>query len=496
MIALAGAIGTGLFLSSGGAIAKGGPLGAFLGYLFVGILVIGVMLSIAELSALVPLSGAVIRHAEYFVDPALSFAQGWNTMYSDFVSVPAELTAAAVIVSYWDTTTTAAAWIVLFGALLVAANMMFVRVYGELEFIFASLKILLIIGCNIMAIVILAGGGPNHQVIGFQYWRDPGPFVQYLNIPGSLGQFLGFWTTFNNAIYSYSGIENISIAAAETQNPRRNIPIAAKRIFWRVAGFYVISIFFVGMLVPSTDENLLNGSANASRSPFVIAATRVGIKVVPSIINFVVLTSAWSSGNSTLLGASRTIYGMAKEGHAPKVFLRTNRMGVPYVGVGLTSLFMCLGFMSLSSSASVAFEWLQDLVSVGALITWTVICIVYLRFYYGCKAQGISRDELPWKAPFQPYIAWFSMCFFFLLLLTGGYTAFIHNHWDTETFVSSYIDIPIILGLYFGYKFVKKTKIVGLKEMPIRKFIDIANNNPEPIVPPKKGWGKLNILWE
>lgn len=121
-----------------------------LGYTFVGCLVIGVMMSVAELSALVPLSGAVVRHAEYFVDPALSFAQGWNSLYSWFVSLPAELTAAAVIVSFWDSTTTAAAWIILFGALLVIANLLFVRVYGEMEFIFASLKIMLIVGLNIM----------------------------------------------------------------------------------------------------------------------------------------------------------------------------------------------------------------------------------------------------------------------------------------------------------------------------------------------------------
>lgn len=108
------------------------------------------MMSVAELSALVPLTGATVRHAEYFVDPALSFAQGWNSLYSWFVSLPAELTAAAVIVSFWDSTTTAAAWIVLFGALLVIANLLFVRIYGEMEFIFATLKIMLIVGLNIM----------------------------------------------------------------------------------------------------------------------------------------------------------------------------------------------------------------------------------------------------------------------------------------------------------------------------------------------------------
>lgn len=251
------------------------------------------------------------------------------------------------------------------------------------------------------------------------------------------------------------------------------------------------------MLVPSNDPSLLSAKAGtAAASPFVIAATRAGIKVVPSIINFVVLTSAWSAGNSFLMANARMLYGMASEHHAPKIFLRTSRFGVPYVGVCFTSLFICLGFMSLSSSAATAFQWLQDLVSVGALVTWSVICGVYLRFYYGMKKQGISRSELPWAAPLQPYTAWFSFCFFQLLLLTGGYTTFIKNEWSTETFIASYIDIPIFLCLYFGYKIVKRTRILRLDEIPIRRFIDIANANPEPPVPPKQGWRKLNILWE
>ncbi|PVH85287.1 amino acid permease-like protein [Cadophora sp. DSE1049] len=494
MIALAGTIGTGLFLGSGKAIARGGPLGAFMGYSFVGVLVVGVVLSIAELSALLPLSGAIIRHAEHFVDPALSFAQGWNSIYSSMVSLPAELVAAAVIVQFWSTINSAV-WITVFGLLLVAANLLFIRVYGEMEFTFASLKIMLIVGLNLMALVIVCGGGPDGHTYGFQYWHNPGPFVEYLGYQGSLGYFMGFWTTFSNAVYAYSGIENISMAAAETKAPRRNIPIAAKRIFFRVVVFYMLSIFMVGLLVPSNDENLLRSTGDAAQSPFVIAATRSGIKVVPSIINAVVLTSAWSAGNTGLLGGSRTLYGMAREGHAPKIFLKTNRMGIPYIAVGSISIFMCLGFMTLSEGASVAFGWLQDLVSVAALVGWMTICTVYLRFYYGCKKQGIPRESLPWKAPFQPYAAWFSLISFTVLLLTGGYVTFIHGHWDTETFVSSYINIPIFFILYFGYKFVKKTSIIPLSEIPIQHYIDIANANPEPPAKKKVGIHRFNILW-
>lgn len=412
------------------------------------------------------------------------------------VSIPAELCAAAVLFEFWESNISNAVWIVVLGVLLVASNLFFVRVYGELEFTFATLKIMLIIGINIMALVITCGGGPDHTSIGFRYWKDPGPFVAYLGYKGGLGHFMGFWTTFSNAVYSYSGIENISIAASETQNPRRNIPKAAKRIFWRVMIFYVLTIFMVGLVVPSNDDNLLQSTGTASQSPFVIAAHRAGIKVVPSIINAIILTSAWSSGNSSLLGGSRILYGMAREGHAPKIFLRTNRYGIPWLAISLFSLFICLAFLSLSEGANVAFGWLQDLVSVAALCNWMIICGVYLRFYYGMKKQGIPRSALPWAAPFQPYLAWISLIAFGILLLTGGYVTFIHGHWDTETFVSSYINIPILFFLYFGYKWTMKTKIVALKDIPIQKYIDIANANPEKEEPPKTGWHKYNFLWE
>lgn len=309
----------------------------------------------------------MIRHAEFFVDPALSFANGWNQVYADLVSVPAELCAAAVLFEFWESNISSAVWIVVLGLLLVASNMFLVRIYGETEFFCATLKIMLIIGINIMALIITCGGGPDHKSIGFQYWRNPGPFVQYLKHPGALGQFMGFWTTFNNAVYSYSGIQNISIAASETQNPRRNIPKAAKRIFWRVLIFYVLTIFMVGLVVPSNNPHLLKSTGTASQSPFVIAATSAGIKVVPSIINAVILTSAWSSGNSSLLAGSRILYSLARGGRAPKIFLKTNRWGVPWVSVTLFSLFICLAFMSLSDGANVAFGWLQDLVSAVSL---------------------------------------------------------------------------------------------------------------------------------
>ena len=135
-------------------------------------------------------------------------------------------------------------------------------------------------------------------MIGFKYWRDPGPFVQYLAIPGAWGRFVGFWRVLVSAAYAFSNVENISVAGAETRNPRHNIPKAARRVFWRIMLLYIVTIFCVGLVVRSDDPALTARSGDAGASPFAIAAVNAGIKAVPSIINAVVVTSAWSAGNS------------------------------------------------------------------------------------------------------------------------------------------------------------------------------------------------------
>ncbi|CAL5875132.1 uncharacterized protein PFLUO_LOCUS9436 [Penicillium psychrofluorescens] len=467
MIALAGTIGTGLFLGSGRALADAGPAGIF---------------------------GGVIRPAAYFVDPAFSFAQGWNVTYQYLISIPAEISAAAVIVQFWVTINNAI-WVTIFSAILFASNIFLVRIYGEVEFTFAILKVCLVVGMNIMGIVLTAGGGPDHRAIGFKYWNDPGPFVQYLGVPGALGRFMGFWSVFANAAYAYSSVETISMAAAETHAPRRNIPKAAKRVFVRVALFYIVSVFMVTLLVPSNDKMLLRSTGTAAQSPFLIAASRSHVKVVPHIINAIVLTSAWSSGNSTLLSGSRILYGLAREGQAPRFLARTSRWGVPYLGVLGIGMWMALGYMSVSATAETVFTWLQDLVACAQIMSWLVICTTYLRFYYAMKKQGIPRTRLPWKAPFQPYAAWMTLISLSIILLTGGYTTFIHGHWSTETFISAYLDIGIFAALYFGYKIWYRTKIVSLDESPVARFVEIAENDPDPPEGPKSRWSKINILW-
>lgn len=359
-----------------------------------GLVVCTMQFALGELSALFPVTGSYVRHTEMLIDPALGFAIGWNVVYGNFVSVPAELAAAQVLIEYW-TDWHPAVFITILILLTIITNIVFVGIYGEVEFAFAILKIMLIVGVILMGLVIDLGGVKGQERIGFRYWDTPGPFVVFMG-SGSWGNFLGFWTVMTNAAYSFSGVESLSVAAAETQNPRQNIPKACKKVFARIFLFYFLAVLIVGMIVPSNDANLTSSTDNATESPFVIAAQRAGIKAIPSIFNACVLTSAWSSSNQAVLTGSRILYGLALKRQAPKIFLKISRWGIPWVCVMFQSAFMCLAYMSVSSGAINVFYWFQDLTASGTLVSWGVIAACHLRLYAALKRQGVEVGELPW----------------------------------------------------------------------------------------------------
>ncbi|WVR04011.1 hypothetical protein IAU60_001010 [Kwoniella sp. DSM 27419] len=477
MIALAGSIGTGLFLSLGGAIQTGGPLGALLGYIFIGLIVCAVQFALGEVTALLPVSGSFVRHAEFLVDPALGFALGWNIVYGNWLSIPSEISAICVLFQYW-TTLHPSVFIVIFIALTAFVGLINIRWYGEIEFVFAIIKILLIVGLILLGLIIDLGGVSGVERIGFRYWSSPGPFVEYIGT-GAWGRFLGFWSVMINAVFSFSGVESVAMAAAETVNPRRTIPKAVKRVFARVSLFYVLATMVVGMLVPSNDERLGNDSGTAATSPFVLAASAAGIDAIPSIVNAVVITSAFSSSNQALLAGTRVLYGIALKGQAPRIFLRTNRWGTPYVCVGIYILFSFLAFMSLSENALTVFYWLLDLVGCGVLISWSAILFNHLRLMRAMKKQGLSPHELPWHNWWTPYSSAVGLVCCLLILLTNGWAVFTKGGWSAAGFVTSYLDIPLVLAAYLLWKVYKRTSLVKTADIPIEGVLEHIRLNPE-----------------
>ena len=466
-LALSGAIGTGLFVGAGQVISLAGPLSAVLAYFITGFNLYAVINSMGEMATWLPLPGAVPVYASRFVDEALGFTLGWNYWYQFAIGVPIEISAAALVIDYWPNGVAAAVWITILYVAIFAINCLPVRVYGELEFLLGSIKLTTIVGLMLLMFIITLGGTPTHDRIGFRFWKNPGPMNEYLET-GSLGRFLAFWKVFIQATFSYGGSEMVVVAAGETENPRRNIPKAVRRVIWRIAICYVGSIFLVTLCVSSRDHRLLNaidsGTSNAGASPFVIAIENGGIQALPSIINAVILTSALSAGNSFFYASTRILYATALDGKAPRI-LRYEKFGVPYGCVAVTAALSLFVYLNVSSSSADVFFWISNLSSVSTLIVWSSIAITYIRFYRGLKHHGIPRSSLPFRSPFQPYLAYFAVIFSSTVAFFNGFDAFFPGHFSAKTFVPPYIDIPIFLCLFLGYKFIKGTKFVKMDDM-------------------------------
>ncbi|KAJ9127077.1 hypothetical protein QFC24_001312 [Naganishia onofrii] len=468
MISIGGVIGTGLFLGTAGALKNGGPLGLLMGYAVVGSVCYAVMISLGEMVAFLPVPGGHIKLADRFIDPAFAFTLGWNYWYNWTIILPAELSAAAVLINYWNKTVNNGAWITICLLVVFAINFAGAGVYGECEFWFASIKVLTITGLIILGIILTAGGGPDKTAHGFEYWKNPGPFVQYQGIPGVLGRFLGFWAVLSQAAFSYIGTEIVAIAAGEAKNPRRNLPRAIKRVYIRILLFYILGTFVIGLLVPSNYPNLGLGSKNAAGSPFVIAIKRSGIKALPSIVNACLLTSAWSAASSDLYTSSRALYGLALSRRAPKIFTKCTKNGLPWVSVIFCALFGGLAYMSLQSSAGTVFGYFANMTAAAGLLTWWGICFLYIRFHKGMRVQGLNRRDLPYWSRFngKAAAAWYAIVMITIILIFFSWNVFLNSETDfTANFITSYLPIAVFPILYLAFKFIKKTRFVRASEM-------------------------------
>lgn len=353
--------------------------------------------------------------------------------------------------------------------MILILNIFAVSWYGEAEFWFAIIKILAIIGLIILGVVLFFGGGPNHDRLGFRYWQDPGAFRSHL-VDGDTGKFLAFWTAFIKSGFSFIfSPELITTAAGEVEAPRRNIPKATKRFVYRVFTFYILGSLVIGVTVAYNDPMLAagveSGASGAGSSPFVVAIENAGIGGLNHVVNAAILVSAWSSGNAWCYAGSRTLYSLAGEGQAPKIFTRCNRNGVPYVAVLATWLIGMVSFLNLSSSGETVFYWFTNITTVGGFINWVLIGVAYLvrltlssttklteqRFRKALKFHGML-DMLPFRTPWQPWGTYYVMFVISLLTITNGYAVFFPGQFTASGFLVSYIVVAIFIALYAGHK--------------------------------------------
>ncbi|CAK4032016.1 amino acid permease [Lecanosticta acicola] len=495
-IALGGTIGTGLFLGIGKAFVMGGPLSVLLGYSMTGIAIFAMMQCLGEMATWLPLPGAVPQYCARYVDPAMGFAVGWNNWYSSALTLCAEISAAAIVIEFWNDSINQAAWISIILVVIVCLNIFAVSIYGEAEFIFASIKIITIVGLILLALIIDLGGAPGQDRLGFRYWKHPWAAMREYIGTGNTGRFAGWFATLSNAAFAYGGVEMVAVAAGEAENPRKNIPKAVKRVFWRILFFYVLGSLAIGVTVPADDDNLLNGGPGAGSSPWVIAITRAGIPVLPSIINAVILTSATSSGNAFLYTGSRYLFALAQNRQAPRFLLYCTKAGVPIWCVLITASIGLLTYMTVSTGASSVFDWFQTLTTITSLFTWVSILVAFLRFRAACIAQGVRTEDMVFKSRFQPFTAYAALIFFVIIILFNGFAVFTHNtdgssNWGIQDFVTAYVVIPIYLAFYLFWKIVKRTKFIKAAEADIwtgKAALD-AEVWPEQI--PRNVWEKI-----
>ena len=310
-VAIGGTVGTGIFIASGRSIATAGPVGALLAYVFIGTLVYAVMQSLAEMSTYLPISGAFTQYAARFVDPSLGFSMGWIYWFSWSITYALELSAAGLIIQWWDSSLNIAIFVTIFWVPITAVNFLPVDIFGEFEFWFASLKALALVGFMIFSICINAGVG-QQGYIGFKYWDNPGAFAPYLT-DGAKAKFVGFWAVLISAGFAFQGSELVAVGAGESTNPRQTMPKAIRRTFWSIFLLFVFTIFFIGIVVPYDNPDLLIGDTNASSSPLVIAAQLAGVQVLPHIINAVLLTAVLSAASSNVYSGSRILVGLAEQ---------------------------------------------------------------------------------------------------------------------------------------------------------------------------------------
>ncbi|KAA8903284.1 amino acid permease/ SLC12A domain-containing protein [Sphaerosporella brunnea] len=452
-IAIGGIIGTGLFVGSGAALVRAGPLSIFLAYSIVGTVIYSLMLAIGEMTTWLPIPGGLTIYAHRYLDSSFGFAMGWNYTIGAALTICAEVSAAITLIEFWTTDKPKAAWVALIIGVIFLLNIWVVEGYGEAEFIFASVKIITIIGLLILAVVLFFGGGPTHDRLGFRYWKNPGAMNEYL-VPGARGRFCGFLSSFVNACFAFSGSEVICVAASETLNPRRNIPKAVRRTFWRVLIFYVFGVFAIGVLVPYNDKGLTTalkeGKSGAAASPWVAAIVNAGIEVLPHIINAVILTSAWSCGNSFMFAASRNLYALAITGNAPKIFARCSRRGIPIYAVVAVFLTSMLSFMCISTNSATVFQWFMNVTTLSSLFNWVVLFLATIRFRKACLAQGIRTEDLPFHSVFMPYAAYYGLVMVSFFILISGFDVFFD--FNARTFVADYVGILIFAVPFIGHK--------------------------------------------
>ncbi|ENX31126.1 MULTISPECIES: amino acid permease [Acinetobacter] len=460
MIAIGGSIGTGLFLASGATIANAGPGGALLAYVLIGIMIYFLMTSLGELATHNPTSGAFFTYGTKYVEGGFGFALGWNYWYNWAITVAFELVAVQFIMKFWFPDIPGVYWSAIFLAIIFGINALTVKGFGESEFFFSLVKVLAIIAFIIIGIWMIVKIMLTPGAEAFANWSiGDAPFVGGFQALIGVAMIAGF---------SFQGTEMVGVAAGESKDPKKTIPVAIKQIFWRILLFYIVCIFIIGTLIAYNDPRLLQAAAtdNIALSPFTLLYEKAGFAFAASIMNAVILTAILSAGNSGMYSSTRMLFDMARKGSAPKMFARLDPRGVPMNALYATTAIAALCFLTTFFGEQEVFNWLLNMSGMCGFIVWLGIAISHYRFRKGYLAQGYKLEDLAYRAKFFPFAPWFAFILCAIVVLGQNYQDVLSGQWMGV--LSTYISIPLFLAIWFGYKWKKKTKLVSYQEMDVQ----------------------------
>jgi L-asparagine permease len=430
MIAIGGAIGTGLFLGASGRLVKAGP-GLFLVYGVCGIFVFFMLRALGELVLHRPTSGSFVSYAREFFGEKAAYAVGWMYFLNWAMTSIVDTTAIATYLHHWMAFGPIPQWVLALIALVavLSMNMISVEWFGEFEFWAALIKVVALVAFLIVGIVFVAGRFHiEGHATGPSIWADHGGLFPTGVVP--------LLVTASGVVFAYAGVELVGIAAGETAEPEKIMPRAINSVIARVAVFYVGSVALLAVLLPYT-------SFKAGESPFVTFFSKIGFHAAGDLMNIVVLTAALSSLNAGLYSTGRVMHSLAMSGSGPKFAMRMTKRGVPYGGIAMTAV-ICLGGIVLNAfNPGEAFEIVLHDAALGIIASWAMIVLCQLRFYKRTQEGALKRPGF--RMPFTPYSGYVTLVFLVGIVVLMAFD----EPAGTSTVAALIVIIPALIGGWF-----------------------------------------------
>ncbi|MCX8649533.1 S-methylmethionine permease [Gilliamella sp. B2776] len=432
MLSLGGVIGTGLFFNTGYIIATAGAIGAIISYLIGALVVYLVMLCLGELAVAMPETGAFHTYASRFISPATGYTVAWLYWLTWTVALGSSLTAAGMCMQYWFPDIAVWIWCLIFCLVIFALNIVTAQFFAESEFWFSIIKVITIV------VFIIAG---TAAIFGFIPMKNdiPAPFLHNITDHGWFPNgIIPIVMTMVSVNFAFSGTELIGIAAGETHNPEKSIPLAIKTTILRLIIFFVGTIFVLAALLPMDQAGVVT-------SPFVMVFENIGIAYAADIFNFVILTAILSAANSGLYASGRMLWSLSNQGTLPKCFAQLTDKGIPTTAIAVSMLGGLLALFSSIIAPDTVFVALTAISGFAVVAVWLSICASH--YFYRKQLSASEQKNLKFKAPFYPVVP---ILGFILCLIACIGLAF-----DPEQRIALYCGIPFVIFCFIAHHFTQ-----------------------------------------